>query len=119
MKITIKDLIRDDNGIVKFIVFIASVEKDVLDDNGNPVLDQEGNPVKKIIKQGTKLSLRHKDPSDPTFISYENITKEKALEFVDYALGEYKGEIEKTLTEQLNNVYNNQAEPVRISGVPW
>ena len=58
------------------------------------------------------LGLPDKDPNDPTFVPYEDITEAQAIEWVKSAMGE----------ESLANLeagLDAQKHPVSASGVPW
>jgi hypothetical protein len=55
------------------------------------------------------------DPSEPSFIPYDQLTQEIVLGWVYAALGDQKAEIETTLTAKVQK----QLNPTTANGVPW
>ena len=62
------------------------------------------------------LGLPDKDPSDPTFVPYEDITEAQVVEWVKSAMGE---EAVAALEASLDSQIEAQKHPVSASGVPW
>ena len=61
-------------------------------------------------------SFPAKDPSDPTFVPYEQITEELALTWLHAAMGaEQVQAYEDSLAQQIEKVKN----PVSAVGTPW
>jgi hypothetical protein len=62
------------------------------------------------------IFLPEKDPSDPTFVSYDDITEEQAIEWTLASMGvEQVNSIEANLDAQILA----QKEPKTASGTPW
>jgi hypothetical protein len=62
------------------------------------------------------LGLPEKDPSDPTFVAYEDITEAQAIEWVLAAMGTEQVEaLEASLDAQINAA----RFPTSASGTPW
>lgn len=62
------------------------------------------------------IELERKEPSDPEFIPYEEITEEQAIVWVKEAMGEEKLHgLEESLAKQIEE----QKTPKVIHGVPW
>ena len=62
------------------------------------------------------LGLPAKDPSDPTFVAYEDITEAQAIEWTLAAMGEEQvAQLEANLESQIEA----QKHPTQASGVPW
>lgn len=61
-------------------------------------------------------SFPAKDPSDPTFVPYEQITKELALQWTKDAMG-----AEQVTAHEANvqGQIDAQANPTSASGTPW
>jgi hypothetical protein len=57
-----------------------------------------------------------KDPSDPTFVAYEDITEAQAIEWTLAAMGE---ETVAALEASLDAQIEAQKHPVQASGTPW
>jgi hypothetical protein len=62
------------------------------------------------------LGLPAKDPSDPTFVAYEDITEAQAIEWTLAAMGE---ETVAALESSLDAQIEAQKHPVQASGLPW
>ena len=62
------------------------------------------------------IGLPAKDPSDPTFVAYEDITEAQATEWTLAAMGE---EQVAQLEANLDNQIEAQKHPTQASGVPW
>lgn len=62
------------------------------------------------------LGLSAKDPSDPTFVAYEDITEAQAIEWTLAAMGE---EAVAALKASLDAQIEAQKHPVKASGTPW
>ena len=62
------------------------------------------------------IGLPAKDPSDPTFVPYGNITEAQAVEWVKSAMGE---EVLTSLEASLDAQIEAQKNPVKANGVPW
>lgn len=61
-------------------------------------------------------SFPAKDPSDPTFVPYEQITEEMALGWLHSAMGaEQVQAYEDSLTQQIEKAKN----PISAVGTPW
>jgi hypothetical protein len=60
--------------------------------------------------------LPAKDPSDPTFVAYEDITEAQALEWVDGAMDETEV---KALETNLAAQIDAHKAPAIAIGVPW
>ena len=61
-------------------------------------------------------ALPAKDPSDPSFIPFDNLTEEIVLGWLQDAMGEEAvAQLESSLDAQLNALIN----PVVASGLPW
>jgi hypothetical protein len=60
--------------------------------------------------------LPAKDPSDPTFIPYEQITEAQAVQWVKEALGQ--DEVD-AIEAGLNDQIEAQKNPTKASGLPW
>lgn len=62
------------------------------------------------------MALPAKDPSDPTFVPYDNLTESQVVEWVKEAMGpEQVAAYETSLSSQIAA----QLNPVSASGVPW
>jgi len=62
------------------------------------------------------IGLPAKDPSDPTFVAYEDITEAQVVEWVKKAMGEEQlAELEANLDSQIEALKN----PTQAAGVPW
>ena len=62
------------------------------------------------------LGLPTKDPSDPTFVAYEDITEAQAIEWTLAAMGEEQvAQLEANLDSQIEA----QKHPTQASGTPW
>jgi hypothetical protein len=62
------------------------------------------------------IDLPAKDPSDPTFVPYEDITEELAVQWVEKVMGEEQvTNLEVSLAAQIEA----QKNPVTATGVPW
>ena len=62
------------------------------------------------------IGLPAKDPSDPTFVAYEDITEAQAIAWVEDAMGEEQlAALEANLDGQLAQLAN----PTTASGTPW
>ena len=62
------------------------------------------------------IGLPAKDPSDPTFVAYEDITEVQAIAWVEDAMGE---EQVAALEANLDGQIEAQKNPVTASGTPW
>jgi len=62
------------------------------------------------------IGLPAKDPSDPTFVAYEDITEAQAIAWVEDAMGE---EQVAALEANLDGQIEAQKNPVTASGTPW
>jgi hypothetical protein len=62
------------------------------------------------------IGLPAKDPSDPTFVAYEDITEAQAIEWVKEAMGE---EQVAALEANLDGQIEAQKHPTQASGTPW
>jgi 3-mercaptopyruvate sulfurtransferase SseA len=62
------------------------------------------------------IGLPAKDPSDPTFVAYEDITEAQAVEWVLAVMGE---EAVAALEAGLDAQIEAQKNPVSATGVPW
>jgi hypothetical protein len=62
------------------------------------------------------LGLPAKDPSDPTFVAYEDITEAQAIEWTLAAMGE---EAVAALEAGLDAQIEAQKNPPVVSGLPW
>jgi hypothetical protein len=62
------------------------------------------------------IGLPAKDPSDPTFVPYEDITEAQAIEWVLAVMGE---EQVAALEAGLDSQIEAQKNPVAAAGVPW
>ena len=62
------------------------------------------------------IKLPTKNPSDPTFVAYEDITEAQAIEWVKKAMGEEQlAALEANLDSQIEALKN----PTQAAGVPW
>ena len=62
------------------------------------------------------LGLPAKDPGDPTFVSYEDITEAQAIDWTLAAMGEEQvAQLEANLDSQIEA----QKHPTQASGTPW
>ena len=62
------------------------------------------------------IQLPEKDPSDPTFVAYEDITEAQVVEWVKKAMGEEQvAQLEANLDSQIEALKN----PTQAAGVPW
>jgi hypothetical protein len=62
------------------------------------------------------IGLPAKEPEDPTFVNFEDITKEQAIEWLKDAMGEEQvANIEAGLESQIEA----QKNPTSASGLPW
>jgi hypothetical protein len=62
------------------------------------------------------VSLPPKDPTDPTFVSYDKLTEDEAIQWAQGALGaDQVTAYEVSLTAQLSALAN----PTEGAGVPW
>ena len=60
--------------------------------------------------------LPAKEPSDPTFVDYEDLTQEQVIEWVKEAIGEEKmASLEDNMATQIEA----QKTPKTASGLPW
>ena len=62
------------------------------------------------------IGLPAKDPSDPTFVAYEDITEAQAIAWVEDAMGE---EQLAALEANLDGQIEAQKNPTSASGTPW
>jgi hypothetical protein len=62
------------------------------------------------------IGLPAKDPSDPTFVAYEDITEAQAIEWTLAAMGE---EQVAALEANLDGQIEAQKHPTQASGTPW
>jgi hypothetical protein len=62
------------------------------------------------------LGVPAKDPSDPSFIAYEDLTEEQVKQWCIETMGE---EQVTALQTNLNNQIEAQKHPVTASGLPW
>jgi hypothetical protein len=62
------------------------------------------------------LGVPAKDPSDPTFIAFEDLTEEQVKQWTLDAMGE---EQVTALQTNLNNQIEAQKHPVTATGLPW
>ena len=62
------------------------------------------------------LGLPAKDPSDPTFVAYEDITEPQAVQWVLDTMGE---EAVAALEANLDGQIEAQKNPTSASGTPW
>lgn len=62
------------------------------------------------------VSLPAKDPSDPTFVPYENLTEAQVIEWVKDALG--AGYVASREADVLSQI-NAQKNPIVLVGTPW
>jgi hypothetical protein len=62
------------------------------------------------------LGVPAKDPSDPTFIDFEDLTEEQVRQWTLDAMGEVQV---AALQTNLNNQIEAQKQPVTASGLPW
>ena len=62
------------------------------------------------------IGLPAKDPSDPTFVAYEDITEAQAVEWVLEAMGQEQVE---ALEANLDGQIEAQKNPTSASGTPW
>ena len=62
------------------------------------------------------LGVPAKDPSDPTFIAFEDLTEEQVKQWTLDAMGE---EQVTALQTNLNNQIESQKHPVTATGLPW
>jgi hypothetical protein len=62
------------------------------------------------------IGLPAKDPSDPTFVAYEDITEAQAVEWVKAVMGE---EQVAALEAGLDAQIEAQKHPTQASGLPW
>jgi hypothetical protein len=62
------------------------------------------------------IGLPAKDPSDPTFVAYEDITEAQVIEWVKAVMGE---EQVAALEANLDGQIEAQKHPTQASGTPW
>jgi len=62
------------------------------------------------------IGLPAKDPSDPTFVAYEDITEYQAIQWVLDTMGE---EQVAALEANLDGQIEAQKNPTSASGTPW
>jgi surface antigen len=62
------------------------------------------------------IGLPVKDPSDPTFVAYEDITEAQAVEWVKDVMGQEQVE---ALEANLDGQIEAQKHPTQASGTPW
>lgn len=62
------------------------------------------------------IGLPEKDPSDPTFVPYEDITEALAVEWVKESMGQEQVE---ALEANLDAQIETKKHPTQASGVPW
>jgi len=62
------------------------------------------------------IGLPAKDPSDPTFVAYEDITESQAIQWVLDTMGE---EQVAALEANLDGQIEAQKNPTSASGTPW
>ena len=62
------------------------------------------------------IGLPAKDPSDPTFVAYEDITEAQAVEWVLEVMGQ---EQVAALEANLDGQIEAQKHPTQAAGVPW
>jgi hypothetical protein len=62
------------------------------------------------------LGVTAKNPSDPTFIDFEDLTEEQVKQWTLDVMGE---EQVAALQTNLNNQIEAQKQPVTASGLPW
>lgn len=62
------------------------------------------------------IQLPEKDPSDPTFVPYDQLTEAQVIEWVKKAMGkEQLAELEANLDNQIEVLKN----PTSAAGIPW
>lgn len=61
-------------------------------------------------------ALPFKDPSDPTFVAYDNITEAQAVDWVQSAMGQAGVD---ELTAKLDADILAKTSPAQKAGVPW
>jgi len=62
------------------------------------------------------IGLAAKDSADPTFIAYEDLTKDQVIEWVKEAMG---AEQVAALEAAIDGQIEAQKNPVTAAGVPW
>jgi hypothetical protein len=62
------------------------------------------------------IGLPAKDPSDPTFVAYEDITESQAIQWVLDTMGQEQVE---ALEANLDGQIEAQKHPTQAAGVPW
>ena len=62
------------------------------------------------------IGLPAKDPSDPTFVAYEDITEAQAVEWTLQAMGQEQA---PALSDNLDAQIEAQKHPTQASGTPW
>jgi hypothetical protein len=62
------------------------------------------------------LGLPPKDPTDPTFVPYEQLTEAQVIDWVKEIMGTEQVE---ALGNNLNSQIEAQKHPVKAAGMPW
>lgn len=61
-------------------------------------------------------SFESKDPADPTFVPYDELTEAQVVDWVKAAMGDVRvAEIEANVQAQIDS----QKNPTQASGMPW
>jgi hypothetical protein len=100
MKITIVDAVRQlPSGVVTTLHWRATKVEDNY-----------------VASAYSEINVPTKDPSDPTFIPFEQLTESEVINWVLTAMGEEKvSALEANLVAQIEA----QKNPVSATGVPW
>ena len=101
------------DGVVIVAHWIAT-KKEGFTPFDNP--DMSGGDYEYNASAYGSVGLPAKDPSDPTFVAYKDITEAQAIEWVKKTMGE---EQIKTLEANLDAQIEAQKHPTQASGVPW
>ena len=115
MNIKIINLVRSLNtNLVTEVHWVCT--KSELKKDGQNIPEWGVNPCLYSAENYGSIGLPAKDPSDPTFVAYEDITEAQAIEWVKKAMGaEQLAELEANLDSQIEA----QKHPTQASGVPW
>ena len=99
MEITIVNLKRNpDTGCVRFVDWVGTKEVDG-----------------RTAKHSETLVIKPKDPSDPTFVAFEDLTEEQVKTWITNATSElYMSQVEAELDDRIA-----QQATQNVSGKPW
>lgn len=103
------------DGLVMTVHWVAT-KKDGFVPFDHPDIHGEKGTYNYTASAYGSIDLPAKDPSDPTFLAYEDITEVQAIQWALDAMGTEQVE---ELKANLNSQIEEQKNPTQASGVPW